>query len=157
MTTQTNALSLAIPQGNLEQYIHYVKQIPVLSAEEEKALNSKMESYWEESAKADRKTTLDSFLRDTWKGIKKAHPEDFLSSPDTKISKKDLFDITEKITHLPENKKFFRKSIRLQNQRHKMVFEEETLDWAMGELMAYGSLVKEGISTPTHQIPSIDS
>jgi len=38
LTTQVTALSLAIPQGNLEQYIHYVKQIPVLSAEEEKAL-----------------------------------------------------------------------------------------------------------------------
>ena len=34
----SNALSLAIPQGNLEAYIHHVKQVPVLSAEEEKAL-----------------------------------------------------------------------------------------------------------------------
>jgi len=38
LTKQVTALSLAIPRGNLEQYVHYVKQIPVLSAEEEKAL-----------------------------------------------------------------------------------------------------------------------
>lgn len=38
MTMTNNALSLAIPQGNLDAYIHHVKQVPVLSAEEEKAL-----------------------------------------------------------------------------------------------------------------------
>ncbi len=38
MTLNTNAISLAVPQGNIESYTHYVKQIPVLSAEEEKAL-----------------------------------------------------------------------------------------------------------------------
>jgi len=112
---------------------------------EEKSLNEKMDFYLEKSAKMDKKTTIDSFLRDTWKGIKKAHPEDFLSSPDTQITKKSLLDITEKITQLPEGKKFFRKTIRLQEQRHKMVFEEDKLDWGMGELLAYGSLVKEGI------------
>lgn len=34
----SNAISLAVPQGNLDAYVHYVKQIPVLDAEEEKAL-----------------------------------------------------------------------------------------------------------------------
>lgn len=38
MTMNPNALSLIVPQGNIESYISYVKQIPVLSAEEEKKL-----------------------------------------------------------------------------------------------------------------------
>lgn len=38
MTSNINALNLAAPQGNLESYIQFVKQIPVLSAEEEKEL-----------------------------------------------------------------------------------------------------------------------
>ncbi|MDX1812259.1 MAG: RNA polymerase sigma factor RpoH [Gammaproteobacteria bacterium] len=38
----SNALSLAAPQGNLEAYIHYVKQVPVLSAEEEKTLANRL-------------------------------------------------------------------------------------------------------------------
>ncbi len=42
----TNALSLAVvPQGNLEAYVSYVKQIPVLSAEEEKSLAYRLRDY----------------------------------------------------------------------------------------------------------------
>ena len=38
MTSTTTALDIIAPQGNLEAYIHHVKQIPILTAEEEKAL-----------------------------------------------------------------------------------------------------------------------
>ncbi len=112
--------------------------------EAEIALNKKLENNLEK-AKHDKKATIDSFLKETWKDIKRAKDEDFLKSPDTKITKKNLLDITDKITRLPDNKKFFRKTIRLQEQRKKMVFDDDKLDWAMGELLAYGSLVKEGI------------
>jgi RNA polymerase sigma-32 factor len=37
-------MNLAVPQGNLESYIHYVKQIPVLSAEEEKELAYRLQN-----------------------------------------------------------------------------------------------------------------
>ncbi len=32
----------------------------------------------------------------------------------------------------------------MQQDRHKMVFEKNSLDWAMGELLAYGTLLNEG-------------
>lgn len=38
MTSNLTALDISAPQANIEAYIHHVKQIPVLSAEEEKAL-----------------------------------------------------------------------------------------------------------------------
>jgi 2-oxoglutarate dehydrogenase E1 component len=110
----------------------------------EKLWNEKLDNYLDE-AKNEKKATIDSFLKDTWKDIKRATPEDFRRSPDTKITKSNLLDITNKITQLPGGKKFFRKTIRLQEQRKKMVFDENKLDWAMGELLAYGSLVKEGL------------
>jgi len=43
LTSNLNALNLAAPQGNLESYIHFVKQIPVLSAEEEKKLAHRLQ------------------------------------------------------------------------------------------------------------------
>jgi len=63
---------------------------------------------------------------------------------DTAYDKKKLTEIAEVITKLPTDKKFLRKIERLIDQRHKMFFEKDQLDWAMGELLAYGSLLKEG-------------
>jgi 2-oxoglutarate dehydrogenase E1 component len=112
-------------------------------AASEYAFNLKLENKLE-AAKNLNKVTISNFLADAWKGIRKAKKEDFKSSPNTSVSKKELLDITLKITKLPEDKRFFRKTIRLQKQRHDMVIEKGQVDWAMGELLAYGSLVKEG-------------
>lgn len=38
MTSNLTALDISAPQANIEAYIHHVKQIPILTAEEEKAL-----------------------------------------------------------------------------------------------------------------------
>ena len=95
-------------------------------------------------AKTERKTTISSFISAEWKGLRKATDEDFYTSPDTSITKKNLIKITENITELPEGPHFFRKTIRLQKQRREQVIEKNKVDWAMGELLAYGSLVMEG-------------
>ncbi len=110
----------------------------------EKAFINKLEQNLTE-AKIEHKTTISNFLAEEWEGLRKAKDEDFISSPDTSISKKDLLDITERITELPKGTDFFRKTIRLQKQRRDLVIEKGVLDWAMGELLAYGSLVKEGV------------
>jgi len=55
-----NALDLAVPQGNLESYIHHVKQIPILTAEEEKALAHRL--YHENDLEAARQLVI-SHLR----------------------------------------------------------------------------------------------
>ncbi len=114
-------------------------------AASEIALNNKLEAHLDEAKASVKKATIDSFLKDTWKDIKKAKPEDFLKSPKTGITKKNLLEITDKITRLPKDKKFFRKTIRLQEQRRKMVLDKHSFDWAMAELLAYGSLLNEGI------------
>ena len=48
------------------------------------------------------------------------------------------------ITNLPENKSFLKKVQKLINDRSKMFFESNKLDWAMGEMLAYGTLLNEG-------------
>src|SRR5690606_38753786 len=50
------------------------------------------------------------------------------------------------ITQLPKGKKFMRKISKLIEGRHTMYFENNKLDWAMAELLAYGSLMTEGYS-----------
>jgi 2-oxoglutarate dehydrogenase E1 component len=95
-------------------------------------------------AKLREKSHITNFLQETWEGISKAKDEDFDKSPDTAISKETILQITDKLTSLPKDLKFFRKTVRLQEQRHEAVVKEDKLDWALGELLAYGSLLNDG-------------
>ena len=46
---------------------------------------------------------------------------------------------------LPAGKKYFRKIVKFFDDRLKMI-ESDKLDWAMGELLAYATLLDEGKS-----------
>ena len=96
------------------------------------------------SAKKIKSANITSFLEKEWKGIKKAKKSDFDESPKTGVKLAVLQDIAQKITSLPSDIKFFRKIVSLQKTRNNMVFKSQKLDWAMGELLAYGSLLQEG-------------
>ncbi len=111
---------------------------------DEKIFTAKLEENYL-AGKTSKKTTIDSFLSETWKDISRAKDSDFLNSPDTSISIDALNNLVKNLTYLPKGKKFYRKSIRLQQQREKMLENGGNFDWAMGELMAYGSLVESGI------------
>ena len=111
---------------------------------DEATFNEKLEKNYL-TGKTHRKVDIDSFLKDTWEGVVKATDKDFISSPDTAIKLDELTNIVEKLTTLPKDKKLFRKSVRLQQQRKKMLEDGGKFDWAMGELLAYGSLVNEQI------------
>jgi 2-oxoglutarate dehydrogenase E1 component len=119
----------------------------IVSREELNQLESRNNAKLEESllvAKEQKKSTITNFLASTWEGIRKATKEDFEHKFDTAVDIETLKEIARKITYLPENLSFFRKTVRLQEQRSDMVFKENQLDWAMGELLAYGSLLLEG-------------
>ena len=45
---------------------------------------------------------------------------------------------------MPKDKEFFKKIEKLFEERNKMVNKTHVFDWAMGELLAYGTLLKEG-------------
>ncbi len=87
---------------------------------------------------------ITNFLEEEWTGIRKAENKDFDYSPDTSVSKDFLEYVGQKITAVPEGKNLFRKIVRLQKTRENMLFKDDKLDWAMGELLAYGTLLKEG-------------
>ena len=56
---------------------------------------------------------------------------------------KTLTRLHEQITTLPDDLGFISKTIKLVEERAKMVGENR-IDWALGELFAYGSLLLEG-------------
>jgi len=90
------------------------------------------------------KTRITPFMDDEWEGFKQKTEDAMLKPINTSYNLKKLDAIATSITKLPEGKKFLRKLERLVGGRHKMYFEDNKLDWAMGELLAYGSLIEEG-------------
>jgi len=114
----------------------YIKEL-------EERTNQTLERNFEES-KTREKTKINFFIDEKWKNIKKASEHDFDRSPGTFVNKEILEELTRKLTGLPSNKKFYRKVEKLQQDRYNMVFRENKLDWAMGELLAYASLLTEG-------------
>lgn len=95
-------------------------------------------------ANRDSKVAIKQFLIEDWKDYKYSFSEDFFANIDTAISKDKLIELEAKINHLPDEKSFFKKILKLVDDRKKMV-QEDRMDWALGELFAYASLIDEGI------------
>ncbi len=98
-----------------------------------------------EKSKTHKALSVDNFMGEVWKDIKKAEPKDWEKEYKTAVDEETLMLLGERMTALPEDKKFFRKTVRLQQQRRKMMLEDKKLDWALAELSAYGTLLLEGI------------
>lgn len=90
------------------------------------------------------KGDIDPFLEDTWKDIKRVSPEYILSHTETSVDTEVLKSIGKSITSLPEGKNFFRKTLRMMKDRQLMITESEKIDWALGETLAYATLLAEG-------------
>jgi 2-oxoglutarate dehydrogenase E1 component len=130
----------------LEIYLKKLEAENLLSSLDVPQLRSEINSLLDqgfEAAKSIIKGDIDPFMGEKWVGLRKANPADFDSSPVTAITEKTLKEICSKLTALPDGKTFFRKIIKMQDDRKAMLIADK-LDWAMGELIAYGSLLNEG-------------
>ncbi|HNW55328.1 MAG TPA: thiamine pyrophosphate-dependent enzyme, partial [Bacteroidales bacterium] len=129
-------------------YINKLLEQGAITAEEaaaiEKSFLDELEQELLES-KEDEKARVITFLEDSWHNLHPATDEDFLKPVDTSVSFDQLLGLTQKITTLPHGKPFFKKLVRLTEERKTMFVEHGTVDWAMGEILAYASLLQEGI------------
>lgn len=97
-----------------------------------------------QKAKEIKKTKIKQFLIEDWKPYKYPDKQDFERRIDTGVDKLGLLDVIKKINTLPKNKKFFKKTHKLIEYRENLL-KEDKIDWALAELLAYGSLLKENI------------
>jgi 2-oxoglutarate dehydrogenase E1 component len=108
----------------------------------EKKYKEKLEQELEEARRTE-KAKVTSFLQGPWKGVQMAGAKAFDESPDTAVDEKMFLELAEKSSTLPKDMKFFNKIERLFGERLKMI-KEDAYDWAMGELLAYATLMREG-------------
>ena len=115
-------------------------------AEEAKEIEQKFKAELDvnlDEAKKTEKAKVTSFLEGNWKGVKMSTTKDFEQSPETAISDKLFLDLAKRTTELPKDKKFFNKIQKVFDDRKAMI-ASDNYDWAMGELLAYASLMSEG-------------
>ena len=131
-----------------EIYLKRLIDEQVVSEEEGMQMEKEFDDMLQErlnDAKQIEKAKITNFLEDVWSDYRKSNSEDFQTSPDTSVNKETLIKLAKKLNHLPEGKKYFRKIVKLFDDRLKMI-KSDKLDWAMGELLAYATLLDEGYS-----------
>ncbi len=90
------------------------------------------------------KAKITPFLKDEWSKIQRNLYENFNEFVSTNVSEKKLKYLAKFLYDVPQQDKLFKKTRKLLADRKKMVVDTESLDWAMGELLAYASLIDEG-------------
>lgn len=127
----------------------YVKKLEAegnplaLEAKEiESAFKNELDNNLDEARKTE-KAKVTSFLEGKWVGISMPQKSDWNHSPDTSVEEKLFLELAEKSTTLPKERKFFNKIQKVFDDRKAMI-KNNAFDWAMGELMAYATLMQEG-------------
>ncbi|MGN6647382.1 MAG: 2-oxoglutarate dehydrogenase E1 component [Cytophaga sp.] len=78
-----------------------------------------------------------------WTELRKATKEDFDRSPDTSITQEVIDKVGKAITDIPADFKPLKQIEKLLKDRKEQLQETKTANWAMAELLAYGSLLLE--------------
>ena len=95
-------------------------------------------------SKDDSASKVNPFMADVWSGFMYQDLDGLLLSVGTKYPKSRLEKIAEVVSTVPKGVKLLRKAERILQDRYKMVFETNKMDWSMGEIFAFGSLLEEG-------------
>ena len=109
----------------------------------EKEINELMQKEFDAS-KSKEEIKVDSTPRRYWKNIKVYDDEVLEPNPKTNVSLEFFQSVAEKITTIPESFQPHKTVAQLYANRKKMVFETNKIDWGMGEMMAYATLLTEG-------------
>ncbi len=130
-------------------YAHELIAEGIIDDQYVKKLEKEFKSDLEDKLKGSKKienTVITPFMKDEWKSFNRVEESEMLKIVNTSVSKELLDSAAKGITELPEEHNFLRKTKRLISDRKAMYFDRDKLDWAMGELLAYGTLLQEGFN-----------
>lgn len=146
--TQPNLYNIIAKHPNPKDI--YLKQLLAegsLSQDAATSIENEYNDYLEnefETARKNEKAVVWDFLSSTWEGFRHSKSADFDSSPETGIKKEKLLELGRKLATLPEGKKYFRKIQKIFDDRLAAI-ETNNLDWGTAEMLAYATLLEEGI------------
>ena len=85
-------------------------------------------------------------LEEDWDKLRRATPDDFDASPETGVKQGVIDKVAKALTTIPEGFKPLKQIEKLLKDRKDAFYETKMLGWAEGELLAYGTLLAEGVS-----------
>ena len=94
-------------------------------------------------AKKEKNVVITPFMEHEWKGLRRVKVKEMLKTFSTVVDQNNLEKVAKRIFQLDDSKLYLRKVSRLMNDRNTMFFEQDKIDWAMAELLAYGTLLNE--------------
>ena len=94
-------------------------------------------------AKADKPPLKNQEISSSWSKFRHPDYKDFAKMVNTQITKAKVDSLGKSLTTIPEDQLPIRKVQKLFADRQKMIAEGK-FDWALGELMAYASILDEG-------------
>lgn len=100
-----------------------------------------LETRFDESQEI-KKAKITPFLEEEWEGLPRSTKIDFFNT-DTTFDKNRLIELSKYLYTVEDKNLFFKKTQKLLENRRKMV-DSDQLDWSMGELLAYATLIDEG-------------
>ncbi len=80
-----------------------------------------------------------------WKSLRRAKADDFDASPVTAINEAAFTNLFEGLMKWPADFKPLRKVDKMIQDKLKLLADDHKVDWATGELLAYGSLLASGM------------
>ena len=101
---------------------------------------SMLESRFYESKKVNR-AVITPFMEEEWKGFQQS--KDCFENVKTSLSETKLKSLAKFLYEFKDKDKLFKKTIKLLNDRKKML-KNDSLDWSMGELLAYAGILSDG-------------
>src|SRR5690606_25785600 len=145
--TQPNLYKIISKHPNpREIYKDLLKKENIVSDDKLKAMETEFKALLDkdfDASKEIRKNTMDVFMGDDWKDFPLCSKGALQENIDTRFDINKLKELAVKMSTLPADKKFINKVSRLFEQRLKMI-DANTIDWALGEWLAYASLLSEG-------------
>ncbi len=94
-------------------------------------------------SKKEKNVIITPFMQHEWKGLSSAKRKEMLKTFSTKVDKNLLEKVAKNIFKLDNPDLYLKKVVRLMNDRNNMFFKHNKIDWAVAELLAYGTLLDQ--------------
>ncbi len=119
----------------------------VITPEEGKAIRDEFTNYLDDAFEATKsyKPNEADFLGGAWEGFKTTSEQEGARRGKTAVSKENLQEIGKLLTTVPDGFRINKKLQRVLDAKKKMLETGEGFDWAMGEALAFGTLVQDNL------------
>ncbi|MGV8963477.1 MAG: 2-oxoglutarate dehydrogenase E1 component [Candidatus Saccharimonadaceae bacterium] len=138
--------TIATHPNPLQIYAAQLQKENVLSPKEARKLIEEYNEHLEDELTASKeidKVSIPRFMPELWSSFPFAEDDDFKHTIATGVARETVNKLWSQMNQVPSDKLFFSKVHKILDDRQKM-YDSEKLDWAMGELLGYATLINDG-------------